>query len=364
MSKKSIPQEFPRCLKFLANSSLNTKKAYFHTIKKYEEYHGISIEESVNEALQEQTDRVPQHLLSIIERLEDFQQYLIDEDLVFGTIKNHIARIRTIYHKNRIAIPYIEPVNPKTTRRREYIEYKDVLTKEELRCALNHMRLPSQARALTMIQGGLSNRECEELKTRNFIDETYKYHQCTDDIEALRWLSRNPIIWVTKLIRVKTQKPYYCIIGAEAVNKIAEAKLYEMELPRNKGCIPEKLLDTNIDGFGNVCRTVNDKCGFGRVAEERKLKPHNLRRFHATNIRGGVLNYEGKSRISLAEIDELQGRGKTATQDTYIKSNPIEQKLIYAKVMNNLSLYNEYEYVISDDDVLIFVKDQISENKN
>ena len=366
MSKKSSQDEkLPRCIRFLDNSSSNTKKAYFQSIRKYEEFHGIELEALMNEALDEQTNQVPSHLLKVIDRLEDFQESLIEEDLVIGTIKSHMTRIKSIYHKNRIDVPYIEPVNVKRAKRREYIEYKDVLTKEELRCALRHMRLPAQARAMVMIQGGLSNKECEQLKTRTFIDETRKYHQCNNDMDALEWLSdeTNPIIWVTKLIRVKTGKPYYAIIGAEAVNKIADAKLYEMQLPKNKGQIPDKLLDTNIRGFGETCRTVNRKCGFGLVAEESKLRPHNLRRFHATYIRGGVLSYEEKSQISLAEIDEMQGRGKTSVQDTYIKSNPLEQKLIYAKVMNNVSLWNEYEYEITDDDVIIRVKDQQLENK-
>ena len=364
MSKKSSQDEkLPRCIRFLDNSSSNTRLAYFQSIRKYEKFHGMRIEALVNEALDEQTNQVPSHLLKVIDRLEDFQEYLIGEDFVIGTIKNHMTKIKSIYHKNRIDIPYIEPVNPKRTKRREYIEYKDVLTKDELKCALKHMRLPAQARAMVMIQGGLSNNECEQLKTRAFIDETRKYHHKDDDVEALIWLSENPIIWVTKLIRVKTAKPYYAVVGAEAVNKIADAKLYELELPKNKGRIPDKLLNTNIRAFGKTCRDVNKKCGFGLVAEESKLRPHNLRRFHATYIRGGVLSYEEKSQISLAEIDEMQGRGKTSVQDTYIKSNPLEQKLIYAKVMNNLSLYNEYEYTITDDDVVIRVKDQQLENK-
>ena len=48
-----------------------------------------------------------------------------------------------------------------------------------------------------------------------------------------------------KACKEKIGKPYYAVIGAEAVNKIAEAKLYEKDLPRNECEIPSKLLDTN-----------------------------------------------------------------------------------------------------------------------
>ena len=357
MCKKSI--------RFLDTLSKSTRQNYESTIKDYEAFHGIGIEELVGEALSEQAERVPPHQLKVIDRIEDFQNHLIERNLVHGTISVMMGRIKTIYHKNRVVLPYITPLNPKTTKRREYIEYEDILTKEELKCAMTHMKLPAQARLMVMAQGGLSNEECEHLSTRSFIDELYKYHQCEDDMDALKWLSNknNPIIWVTKLIRQKTKKPYYALIGAEAVNKIAEAKIYESQLPSNDGQIPQKLLTMNKHSFARTCRNVNKKCNLGLVAEESKLRSHNIRRFHATNIRGSVLSYEENSRISNAEIDEMQGRGKTNVQDTYIKSNRLEQKLIYAKVMNNVSLFNEYTYVYTGDDVEVFLVNQLEEKK-
>ena len=49
----------------------------------------------------------------------------------------------------------------------------------------------------------------------------------------------------------------------------------------------------------------------------------------------------------------MQGRSKTNTQDRYIKTNPLKQKLLYAKYMNNVSLYNQYTYEIGEDDIIV-----------
>ena len=57
--------------------------------------------------------------------------------------------------------------------------------------------------------------------------------------------------------------------------------------------------------------------------------------------------------MRLSDIDELQGRGKTNTQDAYIKTNPLKQKLLYAKYMNNVSLYNQYTYHIGEEDIIV-----------
>ena len=86
-----------------------------------------------------------------------------------------------------------------------------------------------------------------------------------------------------------------------------------------------------------------------------------LRKFHATNIGGSALTYEENSIVTNAEIDEMQGRGKTSVQDTYIKTNPLRQKLIYAKVMNNVSFSHEYHYEIIDDDVVLSLTDMSKE---
>ena len=335
------------------------------SVKRYEQYHQMSIEELILEALEEQTNQVPPHMLKIIDRLEDYQEYLLSQDLVFSTIKEYTTKIKSIYHKNRVMIPYIEPVNPKTTKRNDAIEYENILTKEELIQAMKYMRLPQQARLLVMAQAGLSNEECEHLRLDSFLNETHKYHQSDDPVKALEWLAdeHNPIIWVTRLIREKTKKPYYALIGAEAVNKIAEAKLYEMKLPSNHGEIPQKLLNQNKGSFWRTCTDLNKKLGLGEAGNHYRLRPHMIRKFHATYIKGSVLTYEESSLISNAEIDEMQGRGKTTVQDTYIKTNPIKQKCLYAKVLNNLSLTHQYDYELVDDDVILTLHSDVDENK-
>ena len=363
MSKKSsykaFRDELPKCLKFLRNASDNTIKNYQMAIDRYEEFHGTTIESLVLEALDEQENNVPTHRLNVISRLEDFQEWLIDENYVVGTVTNYMTKIKSVYHKNRVDLPYIEPINSKRVRRRDTIEFKDILTKDELKRILPLMRLPLRARAMAMLQSGLSNEECEHLTTRSFIDELRKYHQCDDDVSALKWLANedNPVIWITKLIRVKTGKPYYAIIGAEAVNLIASAKLYEIDLGKDD---ISKLFNTNKKSLNQTCIRLNKKLGLGQAGGENRLKPHALRKFHATYIRGGYLTYEEQV-ISNREIDEMQGRGKTSVQDTYIKSNPLEQKLIYAKVMNNVSLYHEYDYHIIDNDVQVFLRNPLEE---
>ena len=350
MSKKSV--------RVIERTSPNTKKSYNNAIVNYEKCHGIDIDTLIEEALEEQSAGVPIHKLKLYDRIVEFQNYLIDKGFVFGTINEYLTKIKSLYRKNRVDIPYIPSVDAKQCNHNDYIEFSDILTKDEIRLALSNMSLKCQARAMAMATGGLSNEECEHLTLTNFIKETYRYHQCDDVTDALEWLAseEHTIIWVTKLIRVKTGKPYYAMMNPETVQTIAKAKLKENEYS-------DKLLNTHKDYFAQVCTKLNKKLGFGTAGGKGRFRSHMLRKFNATYLGGSVLSYEEQSIITNAEIDEMQGRGKTAVQDTYIKTNPIRQKVLYAKVMNNVSIYHQYDYEIIDDDVVVRVHDPSSENK-
>ena len=350
MSKKSI--------RVIDRTAPNTKQSYKNAIKNYEECHGIDIDALIEEALQEQSEGVPIHQLKLYDRIVQFQDYLIDKGFVFGTINEYQTKIKSLYRKNRVDIPYIPSVDPKQCNHNDYIEYGDILTKDEIKLALSHMSLKCQARAMAMATGGLSNEECEHLTLTNFISDTHRYHQCDDVTKALEWLAdeSHTIIWVAKLIRVKTGKPYYAMLNPETVQVIAKAKLKE-----NK--YSDKLLNTHKTYFAQLCTNLNKKLGFGTAGGKGRFRSHMLRKFNATYLGGSVLSYEEQSIITNAEIDEMQGRGKTAVQDTYIKTNPIRQKVLYAKVMNNVSLFHQYDYEIIGDDVVVTLHDPTSENK-
>jgi len=350
MSKKSV-----RCIERTAK---NTKKSYQNAIKNYERCHGIDIDTLIGEALAEQSAGVPIHQLKLYDRIVQFQEWMISNDFVYGTINEYQGKIKSLYRKNRVDIPYIPSVDARQCKHNSYIEYSDILTKEEIRLALSNMTLRCQARAMAMATGGLSNEECEHLTLSNFIKETHRYHQCDDVTDALEWLASegNTIIWVTKLIRVKTGKPYYAMMNPETVQIIARAKLSENQYS-------DKLLNIHKNYFAQQCTKINRKLGFGTAGGKGRFRSHMLRKFNATYLGGSVLSYEEQSIITNAEIDEMQGRGKTAVQDTYIKTNPIRQKVLYAKVMNNVSIYHQYDYEIIDDDVIVKVHDPTSENK-
>lgn len=362
MTKKSNSQ---RWIRSISDLSPSTVRNYEQAVRLFEECHGISMDDLIKEALDEQSSKTAEHELKIYDRILDYRQSLIDEGRVITGVSTYVTRIKTVYKKNRVRIPYIPPVNEINANRNPVIKFEDYLTKDELRKALEYLPLIQRARAMAMISGGLSNEECANLTTRQFIDSLYEYHRCDDDVEALRYLSNTDnIIWIICIKRGKTGKPFYALMNPECVTLTALAKLEEIK-PLRYGKLPryldKRLYPTDKNYFGDCCRRINKGLNMGMAGRKTRFRPHMMRKFHATAIRG---NYHiGDNRLSAIEIDELQGRGMTAVQETYIKSNPIQQKFLYAQVINNVSLWHKYSYHIEGDDVVLEVVDDYEENK-
>ena len=411
--------------KSVGDLSYNSIRNYRQAVKIYEDFHGVSMDFLINEALDEQTQRVPQHELKLYDRLIDFRNHLIAEGRIANGVRTYMSRIKALYKKNRVTIPYIPPMNQINVNRNEVIRFEDYLTKDELRKGIEYLPLIQQARMMAMVSGGLSNDECSNLKTKeHFIDPLYHYHQCDDDIDALEWLAKSDnVIWIVCIKRGKTGKPFYAIMNPECVTLTARAKLEEVK-PLRYGRTPRKVNDklytTEKNYFGQSCRRINDGLGFGYVGAKEafattnesgfitipklhftnfrpqgfdrkdydfikkgdnievhfhiphtkiiynhggksRFRPHMFRKFHATSVHGNYhITDEGLSPI---EVDELQGRGMTSVQETYIKANPKKQKLLYCRIINNVSLWHEYDFRVVDDDIELVVINRQEENE-
>lgn len=360
MTKKSNP----RWVRSVADLSPSTIRNYKQAVQLFEGYHKMSMDKLITEALNEQSERLPEHELKIYDRILDFRTHLLEEGRVVSGVSTYITRIKTLYKKNRVTIPYIPPINEINANRNEVIRFEDYLTKDEIRKGIEYLPLIQKARLLAMVTGGLSNDECANLTTRQFIDSLYQYHKCDDDAEALRWLSeQDNILWIICIKRGKTGKPFYAIMNPECVQMTALAKLEEIK-PLRYGRLPreldKRLYPTDKDYFGVCCRRINRGLNFGMAGGKTRFRPHMFRKFHATAVRG---NYHmGDASLTPMEIDELQGRGMTSVQSTYIKSNPKKQKLLYCQVINNVSLWHKYDFRVIDDDIKLIVVDDAEEN--
>ena len=323
---------------FKSGHSDSSKKSYMTVFNNYRNFHDMSLCDLLHEAISEQEDRIPNNKLSVYDRIISFRNYL-KENYLANTITNAISKIKTFYLYNRVDVPFIPPLNNKWVRKNEIISFDDLPTKDELKLAMKFADDELKMWIMVMISSGSTRAEVKTITNRMFFEGTRDYHQKDDFEDALKYLSRkNNIVCTCKLIRQKTDKPYITFLTPECVQKIAKIKLKQENFDLNK-----PLLKYELNHVNYKFKQLNDYLGFGEVGGYAKLRPHMLRKFNATYLTQGGLDGDV---LNMDLVDELHGRGKDQTRQTYYKDNPEYLKLEYIRAMSNISLYRKYGYEI------------------
>lgn len=328
----------------LAGHSKNSIKTYKTVFNKYRKIHGMSLTSLLNEALEDQNNNVPENELRVFDRINSFKRFLI-QNHTGNTVTTSLPKIKTFYKYNRVKLPFIPPINKKMIKQNDFISYDDLLTKSEIKKGLSIANDVTKDWILVMVSSGVSLMEAKSMTNQTLFEGTYEYHKKDNFKKALRYLSRmDNVICTCKLIRQKTNKPYYTFLSPECVQNIASNKLknkdFELENP---------LLRYNIDYIQKRCRQINDYFKFGYAGGYTRFRPHMFRKFNATQLNQAYLS----NNLNMDLVDSLQGRGKGLTRDAYFKNNPNVLKFHYVKVLNNVSLYNRYEVSVKNGELSI-----------
>ena len=322
----------------------SSMKSYNTVFRKYCSFHDMCLFELLTEAIAEQEMGVPENQLSIYNRIISFRNFLA-ENHVGSTVSNSISKIKTFYQYNRVYLPFIPPLNPKTIRKNDVISFEDLPTKDELKLVLEFADDNLSLWIMVMISSGMTRSEAKSMTNEMFFKGTYEYHKKGDFEDAMKCLvQKNNAICTCKLVRQKTDKPFYTFLSPECVQKIAKVKLKQKDFNLN-----EPLLKYELNHVNHKFKKLNDYLGFGEVGGFTRFRPHMLRKFHATYLNQGSL---GKTSLNKDDIDLLHGRGNQ-TREAYFKDNPLFLKLEYVKSMNNISLYHYYGWKIINDEIKV-----------
>lgn len=325
--------------------SVNSVRSYNTVFNNYRNYHDLSLCELLDEAIREQENNVPENRLRIYDRIMDFRNFLI-ENYTGNTISNSISKIKTFYHYNRVRIPFIPPLNRKAIRKNDAIAFDELLTKEELKSALEIADDELKLWILVMVSSGSTRRDAKSMTNRTLFEGTMAYHGKDNFPDALKYLSRKDnVVCTCRLVRSKTDTPYYTFLNPECVQRIAKVKLKQEDFD-----MAGPLLKYELNHVNYKFKMLNDYLGFGDVGGYAKLRPHMLRKFNATYLSQGSADSILKG---MELVDLIQGRGKNRTREAYFKDNPEILKLEYIKVMSNVSLYRRYDYKMVKDKVKV-----------
>lgn len=336
MTNQEIIDQLEKILGF----SQNTKDSYTNTLNQYSSFHNLTLEELLEEAEDDEDNRLRMRKRKINNRIYDFKEALMNDDYSYvafnkqitgsyspATIKLMIGHVKTFYRSFDIEIPKIK-VN--VSIQSENLD--DTLTKDMIIEALrNTSNVRHKAIIMFLASSGFDGDTAMKLTVADFLDACGVEYVSKETFDEIR---RKDIIPCFHTQRGKTKYDYFTFCSPEATQYIARM------LHKRDASPEEPLFNVSMATFRKVFSRLNDKCGFGYTSSgtRRKFHAHGLRRFFATTLAGTQIH--GMMIDSLV-IEWMLGHKIPSVQEAYYKKNPDMLKDVYLQLLPKLTFEDE-----------------------
>lgn len=324
MNNNTIIEEFVKARRL----KKGTAEQYQIALNFYSKFQEKPLSELISEADFEEEQGIRWKNRKLKQRLLTYRNYLY-ETYVKSTAELKFALIKTFYKHYEIEIHDLPAVNKKNIKLSEPLKFKDLPDKELIKKALKISNPLMRAIILFMSSSGCARAETLSLTLQDYLDATREYHNSNDISEAVRLMHDKDIIPIFYLKRIKTNKYYYTFCSPEANREIINYLLLREDLDNNK-LSQMPLFKCNVAYFERHFAKINNTLSLGKIGAHNRFKSHILRKFHATNL------YNDK--MSLEEIDALQGRSKEATHSSYFTEDPTKLKEKYIEHLHCLTI--------------------------
>lgn len=270
------------------NIKKETIKQYRTTVKQYTEYYDMSLEELIDEAIDEETDvNINKRRRSIKTRLGQFRTHLVNEtELKTSTIQARMQNLFTLYSHFDVELPNLPPLHKEETIETTYF---DLPTKKQIAMAIEIAGIRLASLILFMASSGTGRTECANLTIGDFIKACSMYHTKENIVDIIEELygCPEPIIPTFYLFRQKTSKWYYTFCTPEATTAILEWLLLKLEICEAND--EELTMEDSLWGLSTRQMTyhfsnINDELNFGFKGSYRFFRPHTLRKFMASTL--------------------------------------------------------------------------------
>ena len=293
------------------NSSTKTKETYLRSIKYYETLTGHTIEELIQIADQEETQNIRWKNTMTRQWLLKYRDHLYHKYNI-STAQLYLTAILTTYRHHEITIPTLPYYSTKGLQRTPPINYNDLPDRELLTECLTISTPLVRSIILLMSSSGISRIDLLNLTIQDYLQATQDYHDHPESVKyAIQDMEETDVIPVFHLRRQKTSQHYFTFCSHEAVKMINSYLLTRKEtLTKDK-----PLLKINKRYINTVFEKLNQYFHLGKVGNYNRLRPHALRKYHASQL--------AEAGMTTEHINLLQGRKVTGVaHESYIRVNP------------------------------------------
>ena len=333
-------EEILTLLSTMRNHSQSTKNAYRSTIKIYTTFQKQTLDELLKEAKKEQKEKIEWTDRKLRTRLINFRQYLYDNYL-YSAASSHLRRILTMYTTFELELHKLPYISNKQVQQSVPLTYHDLPDREIIQKALEISSPLMKAIILFISSSGTARAEMLSITIADFIESLKGYTNETDIHKIISDLKdRNYIIPTFKLQRKKVNEYYYTFCSPEATTAIFNYLLTRKKLKNNA-----RLFKTNIRYLNDRFAEINNTLRLGKKGTYNRFRSHMLRKYHSTTLK------DCDNKLSVQDIEFLQGRSDSKTRRSYFMTNEEKLRLRYAESMNDITINQKYN-VIADYETL------------
>ena len=336
----------------IKNHSISTRRLYRTAIKKYTDFCRMSFSELLEEAELEEEQGIRWKKRKIKRRLLTYRQYLL-ENHTYNSARTFFSYLLATYKYFEIEILAIPPINEKGVTKPEPVTFKDLPDKEIIRNAVKIANPVISAIIYFMVSSGCARRETLNLTIKDYIDALSEYTDKTDIFEMIDELGLDcNVVPTFMILRQKTGKYYTTYCSPEAVNSINSYLLSRNDLLTDNSALFK--IDEHYFTLNFV--NINNQLGLGKVGTFNRFRSHMLRKFHAS-----ALYNDG---MSLDKVNDLQGKAKNKTDQSYFMTNPEDLKNEYIEHLSAVTINKEVEKITIKSKEFLMMEQENSELKS
>lgn len=350
-----------------------TIKNNISKLKMYCKYLQMTPTEIIQEAEEDEDDRVRMKYRRICNHWMNFIGYLKDGKRSPGYITNIMSIIKSFYRGNGIEIPKDIQTVFKDPNPDEIITDEDLPSRDDMKKALTYANKKYQAIILLMSSSGMGASEVASLTVGKYLESLEIEPSADFNInEVIKTLDNTNDVAIWHIKRIKSDKPYITFSSPESCKAINEyLKKRNISKLDNKGNETNKDIIKSVDdplflsrnngvtpsGLSEYFNVINKRCGFGYVDEHERtcfFHSHGLRKFFITTLANSDI-------IDPLTALWLTGHKVESISDTYIKQNINKLKAKYIEILPELAVREMESYEVEK--LKQNLKDHESEDK-
>ena len=293
------------------NSSQSTQTTYTRSVRYYENTTGHTIQECIDIADDEEYNNIRWKNTKTREWILKYREWLYTEYNV-STAQLYLTAIITLYRHFEITIPPLPYYSTKNVKRTPPINYNDLPDRQILSECLQVASPLVRSLILFMSSSGISRIDVLNLTIDDYLEATSDFHDHPESVKyAIKDMLDMDIVPTFHLTRQKTGQDYFTFCSHEACKSINAYLLTRTEiLHRNR-----PLFKINERYINMIFERLNGYFQLGKVGIYNRLRPHMLRKYHASQL--------AEAGMSTEHINLLQGRKLTGVaHEHYIRLKP------------------------------------------